>query len=255
MPAPRSNEAWDGRPDRQRSPLAITDGEINFLWSFIQGSLMNVETWRCLLNGYGFCERHAWVHLNVEMAFREQYLLGPTILYAALIEKALNAVGVVPAASRRFVERRLRAGEACLLCTLNVISASRGACPQRRLDQGRDTRPLQWFALDLKQLWSDYVCDACKRKEGSKPNNGEIRCRRHLIADLRAHRPVNLLRQQVMLRDLHERVIRYQESFTAGKPEANDQERASLVAAVGWCSGWRPLLALLDDEQSACSVY
>jgi hypothetical protein len=50
--------------------LAITNSEINFVWSFIQGSIMIPETRNALLRAFGFCDRHAWVHLSVEMSFR-----------------------------------------------------------------------------------------------------------------------------------------------------------------------------------------
>lgn len=205
--------------------------------------MINPETWASLLKGYGFCQRHAWVHLSIEMAFREEYLLGPTILYAALVERALSATR----ARHAFAARRLLASEACLLCDLNIAELSRGACPQQRLVQGRDTRALMRYALDLKEFWSDNVCDVCKH------DKGEIRCRKHFVADLRARRPIDHLRQQETLRDLNERLIRLQESFTAGKPKVSDQDRASLIAAIGWCAGWRPLLALLNSgERSTC---
>ena len=51
---------------------APTDGEINFLWSFIQGSIVTPETWNALLRSYGFCERHAWIHIGIEMSFRDR---------------------------------------------------------------------------------------------------------------------------------------------------------------------------------------
>ena len=57
-----------------------------------QGSITVPETWNALLRSYGLCERHAWMHIGVEMSFRDEYLLGPTILYAELIEKALCVV-------------------------------------------------------------------------------------------------------------------------------------------------------------------
>jgi hypothetical protein len=230
--------------------LAITEGEVNFLWSFIQGSLMNIDTWSRLLDGYGFCQRHAWVHLSVEMTFREQYLLGPTILYAALIEKALHAVSITPRVTRYFLEQKLRAGDACLLCALSITNSSPGASPRLRLCQGRDTRPLRTFASGLGRFWSDHVCDVCKNEDRNK-SRAELRlCRRHLLAEMRARRPVDLSFQQRMLHDLHDRVIRYQESFSAERPNASEQDRAALIAAVGWCSGWRPLLDLLARGRS-----
>src|SRR6266699_1062624 len=89
--------------------LAITDGEINFLWSFIQGSIMLPETRKALLRGFGFCDRHAWVHLSFEMSFRKQYLLGPVILYRALIEKAVQATHASDYVGWRSPMRRLQA--------------------------------------------------------------------------------------------------------------------------------------------------
>jgi hypothetical protein len=239
----RFNDDSGDPANQKRCSFAITDGEINFLWSFIQGSIINPETWSSLLSGYGFCQRHAWIHLRFEMAFRGRYLLGPTILYAALVEKALSAVH----SRHTFSRRRLLTGPSCLFCILKIVNLSGGASPQRRLLQGRDTRPLREFALDLNQFWSDHVCGTCKH------DDGEARCRRHLLADLRAGTHTDILRQEEMLRELHERIIRFQESFTAGKLKASDQECASLIAAVGWCSGWQPLLALLDSCQWAKS--
>jgi hypothetical protein len=89
--------------------LAVTDGEISFLWSFIQGSIMISETWNALLRGYGFCERHAWIHISVEMSFRHEYLLGPTILYAELIDKSLLAISASQTIGLHSLMRQLRA--------------------------------------------------------------------------------------------------------------------------------------------------
>lgn len=114
-----------------REPLAATDGEINFLWSFIQGSIMIPETRNALLRSYGFCERHAWIHIGVEMSFRDQYLLGSTILYGQLIEKSLRAISVPQRVGLHSVIRQLRATGRCLLCALNVEE-----CVRRRYAAG-----------------------------------------------------------------------------------------------------------------------
>jgi hypothetical protein len=118
--------------------LAITDGEVNFLWWFIQGSIMNPETWDRLMRGGGFCERHAWVHLSAETTFREWYLLGPAILYRALIEQSLRAFRPQLGSAARLARRHEPAGS-CFLCEMHLDAASSGVAPQRRLDQGRDT--------------------------------------------------------------------------------------------------------------------
>jgi hypothetical protein len=104
LPA-QTGSAFDGKGPHS---LAITDGEVNFLWWFIQGSIMNPETWEGLMRGGGFCERHAWVHLSIEMAFRDRYLLGPAILYRALIDRFVRALRRRQPVSPAEAGRRLR---------------------------------------------------------------------------------------------------------------------------------------------------
>jgi hypothetical protein len=70
-------------------PFKLSDGEIYFLWWFIQGSIMSPMTRKRLWNGWGMCERHAWAFIAVEAAFRGDYLMGPAILYEDLMQRAL----------------------------------------------------------------------------------------------------------------------------------------------------------------------
>ncbi len=229
--------------------LAMTDGEINFLWSFIQGSIMIPETWNALLRGCGFCERHAWIHISVEMSFRDQYLLGPTILYGELIEKSLRAINARQRIGSHSLMRQLRAAGPCFLCALNVKNASAGACPQARLDRGRDGSRLRNFAGKLEPIWRSSLCPDCSGEESDK--TAANRCRRHLLAAMKARTPIDIIGQTKMLQDLSGRVARYQRSFSAGGAKASDQDRAALISAIGWCSGWRPLLARLSREGAA----
>ena len=219
------------------SPDDMTDGEINFLWSFIQGSIVIPETWNALLRGYGFCERHAWIHLNVEMAFRDDYLLGPTILYGELIAQSVRAVET---RRRHSAVPHLRASGPCLLCAANVRNAPAGACPPARLARARDTSALRRFTLALQPFWQDLPCPCCASVAVSA---GSCRCRQHLLAAAKAGAPIDFSAQLTMLHKLSERLSRYENSFLAGGLKAGDRDRAALLAAVGWCSGWRPLLA------------
>jgi hypothetical protein len=226
--------------------LAITDGEIHFLWWFIQGSIMTPETRNALLRGYGFCERHAWVHLSVEMSFRKRHFLGPVILYHALIEKSLKAIQARQRIRFPSTLRRLQAAGPCFLCALNINHAAAGAAPPSRLDRGRDSSGLRAFAASLAAFWRPGVCTICAG-EATKAVVSP-RCRSHLLADLKLHKPVNLSWQQATLEELSARLARYEASFVAGADEPSDQDRAALIAATGWCSGWRPLLMLLDSS-------
>ena len=241
-PASLQHDAIDTRETRQ---LAITDGEINFLWSFIQGSVMIPETWNALLRGFGFCERHAWVHLSVEMSFRKRHFLGPVILYRALIDKAVQAVHVPKRIGARSLMRQLRAGGPCRLCELNIPDAAAGASSPARLDRGRDSSRLRAFAAGLELLWRPAVCAVCAGEIGGVASSS--RCRRHLLDDMRMRRPADLAWQRSTLQELSGRLARYEESFVAGADEPRDEDRAALVSSIGWCSGWRLLLALVSN--------
>jgi len=224
----------------------MTDGEIHFLWWFIQGSIMTPETWHSLVRGYGFCERHAWVHLSVEMSFRRRHFLGPVILYRALIEKSVQAIDACRGRRSRLFLRQLQATGPCFLCALSINHAARGAAPASRLDRGRDSSGLRDFASSLAPLWHPIVCTSC----AGTPSKVVVspRCRSHLLADLRSHKPVDLSWQHTTLEELSVRLAQYEASFVAGADEPNDQDRAALIAAAGWCSGWRPLLTLLSPN-------
>jgi len=236
-------------PFRKTEPdlLPATDREIDFLWSFIQGSIMIPETWSALLRNYGFCERHAWIHIAIEMSFREQYLLGPAILYSALMEKSLRAVSVRPIVGSRFLIGRLR-GTRCLLCAMGLRGPSAGVSPKARLDRGRDTSELRSFAGKLEPLWRCVLCSDCA---GHQSNGAPKRCRQHLLAAIRAGMPIDIDAQRNMLRILSGGLARYEGSFILGGPKASNHDRAALIAAIGWCSGWRPLLAQLTQGEAA----
>jgi hypothetical protein len=231
---------------RQERSLGVTDGEINFLWSFMQGSIAIPETWRALMRGFGFCERHAWIHLGVEMAFRKQYLLGPAILYRALARQAFGAFRL-HSLDPRSVTTRLVSSGPCFLCAMRVDAAPPGVHPQARLTQARDTGPLIAFASRLEPLWRPSVCALCAGAGAG--HDSPCRCRPHLIAD-KGRQPADLAWAEHLLAEMSERLARFENSFTAGAPAANDAERAAFITAVGWCSGWRPLLELTRPSPS-----
>jgi hypothetical protein len=239
-PQKTSSSREAGRID----PLDITDGEVNFLWWFVQGSIMNPETWERLMCGGGFCERHAWVHLSVEMAFRERYLLGPAILYRALIDRSLRVFSKTAPANPTRLSRRLKPTSPCFLCEMSIDPAASGVSSRQRLKRGRDTGPLRAFAAGVEPLLRDAICAVCA---GTRHRAAQVAlCRRHLVADLQARESVDLAASRSMLAQLASRLETYEHSFTARRRyPATDNDRAALLAAVGWCSGWRPLLALL----------
>jgi hypothetical protein len=246
MSAERRTSFHRGVSGAHQTKLSVpTDAEINFLWSFIQGSIMVPETWNALLRSYGFCERHAWIHIGVEMSFRDDYLLGPTILYGELVDKALHAIDALRFVGLHTLEYKPLAGGPCFLCAMNIQNASAGVCPPTRLDRGRDNGKLRDFAARLEGAWRSFVCPECARQE--RAGTAPTCCRRHLLAAMKTRMPVDISTQREQLHRLSDHIARYQKSFLAGGPEASDQDRAALIVAVGWCSGWRPLLSQLSS--------
>ena len=185
------------------------------------------------------------MHIGVEMSFRDEYLLGPTILYAELIEKALCAVSRLESIGRHSFEYALRARSPCFLCAMNLRNswACRSSPHDRASIADVTTARSRAFAGRLAPAWRSWLCPECAGREraGAAPTL----CRQHLIAAIRAHGPVDISTQRNLLQDLYDHVARYQDSFLVGGPEASDQDRAALIAAIGWCSGWRLLLSQL----------
>jgi hypothetical protein len=220
-----------------RNVLRITDSDINSLWSY---GIVNAATWETLIGAWGFCERHAWVYLNVEMAVGRGHLFGPTIFYGVLLQEALRAFRPQRFVSRSWIVLQLRATKDCLLCNALSKHQPRRAPWRPHLDQARNTSKLCSFALAVTPQWRNWVCARCVDQEG------ENRCRRHLLADISAGKPANFSAQQAMLQQLAAQIAHYERSFTPKFHEsATDEDRAALIAAIGWRSGWAPLLGLL----------
>jgi len=58
----------------------LSDGEIHYLWWYMQGSIMDPGVRQRLRRAWGMCGRHAWGALAVETAFRPGFLHGPALL-------------------------------------------------------------------------------------------------------------------------------------------------------------------------------
>lgn len=218
----------------------LSDGEVHFLWWFIQGSIMNPGTrWR-LRRAWGLCARHAWGALAVEAAFREDYLHGPAILYEDLIERARSAFMLRGALQARRLGRRLRATGPCMMCEMGLDAASAGIAREELLVQGRDSTQLRAFAEATKPYWSKAVCGRCV-KEGSYSL-----CRIHLLEAATHGFVANLDDHRSRVQDILGHLRIYRQSFVWGyHGTETDEDRAALISAVGWCSGWQPWIDTL----------
>jgi hypothetical protein len=225
-------------------PWPLSDGEINFLHWFIQGSIMIPETRRALRRAWGFCERHAWAALAIEMCFRPTFLPVSALLYEDLLERCLvNFRGQAPFRARR-VARRLTPQGPCLMCELNTYRAGRGGASQSTIERGRQTAPLWRFAIDNKEYWDAAVCGACRGRDS------KIRCRRHLIEQA-GFTEYSVKLHVDLIAGLLDCVRRLARSYVwENRGTHRPRDRAALISAVGFMSGWRPLLLLLEAPRS-----
>lgn len=241
----RSGEYEDSRL-RAAPYWPLTDGEVHYLYWFIQGSIMNIDTRWALRRAWGLCERHAWAALAVEMAFRSDYVLGPAILYVDLLERCLAAVPHAgPMQGQRFL-LHLRPTGPCMICDMGLYWATSGAAKPERLARGRRTDALTSYALQHRPQWQSTVCPVCLPRSSldAAPTAGPL-CRLHLLEQ----GEVDLDSLRSFLEVTHRQVSILDRSFM---PEHRDtataKDRAALLTAVGWLSGWRPLLALIDQS-------
>lgn len=220
--------------------LIPSGGEIHYLWYYIQGSIMNGDVRRSLYSSWGFCERHAWIAIQVEASFRHCFMMGPAILYEDLLHRAAPIVGAHGLWGTGFIRRRLREKGPCLMCHMNLGPDTKGMAREELIARGRDRSELHRLAEMSRSFWERTVCGRCSGT-GDWP-----RCRPHLLDDMDCGRFKEMKRQRAMMEWMKRHIIRYSRSFEwAHRGTATDEDRASLISAVGWFSGWRPFLSIV----------
>ena len=225
------------------SALTLSDGEVDFLWWFIQGSIMDAEV-RARLNAHwGMCARHALAFFCVEAAFRPHLIHGSTILYNELMHRAdhlLGGHGLYSVAPAGVARHRLRPSGPCHMCSLGYGPESPGNAPPERLAHGRDLANARAFASENRDGWLPYVCGQCAG------NSSEVLCRAHLIAAMEHDGASALRHHGVTVSRISGHLGRFEHAFrwdSRGTDSAED--RGALIAAIGWCGGWGEILQTL----------
>jgi hypothetical protein len=213
---------------------------VHFVWWFIQGGIMEPETRARLRRAWGFCERHAWGALLAEAAFRQGFLHGPAILYEDLMARAAGRFptgGLWPA--RRLVHR-LRSTGPCLMCDAGFRKGSPGTARPELVRAGQDPAALRAIAAATEQYWRPTVCGECLGVPA------RARCRPHLVDDAAGRRRPDAEEHRDLVETLTAHLAAYARSFIwEFRGTETRHDRAALISAVGWCSGWRGLLAHL----------
>lgn len=230
--------------DAERRPLSR--GEVGFLWWFIQGSIMDSDVRWALRYGWGLCPRHTLAWLTVESAFRHARLHGPALLYDDLMRRAVQALELSGPWRTPRLARRLRATGPCHLCALGFGPASSGFVSNERLRTARDVNPFRLFMRECGAAWAPWVCGRCVDRDTP------VRCRPHLIADIDRGADLDIAAHRALVETLSRQISRYHDSFIWERHGTDTvEDRAALVGAAGWCAGWRALLELASNRDTA----
>jgi hypothetical protein len=219
----------------------LSNGEVHYLWYFMQGSIMDPYVRRQLRNSWGFCQRHMAGWLIIESAFHNNYLHGPSILLDDLIGRAQNCLSRYQVPMVAAV--RLRNKKPCLMCSLGYNEKSTGYANADVMRRGLDMSYLRQFAHETGKYWRKFVCPQCV---GDPKNEGTL-CRTHLIQELSHNKYSSINKQETSINYLYEQLTFFSRSFRwEYRGTATTECKASLISAAGWLSGWTEFINLID---------
>lgn len=223
-------------------PFRLSPGEVHFLWWFIQGSIMTPSTRERLRKAWGMCERHAWGWMIVEAAFRSGYMHGPAVLYEDVMGQASAAFKMQGPIQAGRLKRRLRAKGPCLMCEEGYGPQSKGFVKPEIVARGRDLIEIRALARITFPYWRKTVCGICSG-DGS-----QVRCRNHLVWSASHDRPGELSASRELVSYIDQHMIDYARSFQFEFRGTNTlEDTAALISALGWCSGWRLFLSIVES--------
>jgi hypothetical protein len=227
-------------PPQNKLTMPPSNGEIHYLWYYIQGSIMNGDV-RCnLCNSWGFCERHAWIAIQVEASLRHCFMMGPAILYEDLLDRCMAAFKIRGPLKNRQLLRNLREKGPCLMCNMDLGPETKGIANKGLVERGRDLTEVRRLAEMGRPYWEETVCGSCLG------NGSWQRCRPHLIQDILLGNVDHLAPHHKLINKLRHHIVLYSRSFEwEHRGTATHEDKASLISAVGWFSGWRPFISIV----------
>jgi hypothetical protein len=229
----RGNRKITENPPGEVAKFQLSEGEIHYLYWFIQGSIMAPDLRHRLRRAWGFCERHAWGAILVEAAFRQGFMHGPALLYDDLLEPALPAFHLQGPLKTWRLARNLSNKGPCPMCEMGFGPDSIGKARPDVIERGRDVTELLTLARKTERYWEKAICGRCAK-------NGSIqRCRRHLIEDASIGLINGFSTHLSLVEYICHHISRYYRSFRLEFQGTETEENmAALISAVGWCSGW-----------------
>jgi hypothetical protein len=126
------------------------------------------------------------------------------------------------------------------MCDLNIARDAVGAAGPDIIRAGSNTSSLRKFAAGTRSHWGHTVCGRCA------DNDGAQRCRNHLVEEISAGAAIDFAFHRALVDDISRHIARYHRSFRWEYRDTDTvEDRASLISAVGWCTGWRALIELV----------
>ena len=225
--------------------LRFSDDEIHFFWHFVQGSIMDPETRWSLRRHWGMCDRHTFGFIAAEAAYCHGFLMGQSVLYHDLMERAADAFHARAPFYEFRVAWRLRETKPCFMCRHGFKAESQRRLARSVIEEGRNLEPLLEFARETAPGWREFVCGVCAGTDSP------VRCRKHLRSEL-VRGKTDLESQRAMVERLYRHADLYMRSFIWNdRGETTLEDRASLIGSIGWLTGWKPWLLLMQSEPVA----
>jgi hypothetical protein len=130
------------------------------------------------------------------------------------------------------------------MCELRLARRSRAAARAELIEAGRDPGQFESFAAETRRFWWKTVCGRCVG------NGSPARCRPHLVEEISMGAVRDLAEHRALVKYIFDHHRVYKQSFVWGYHGTDTKEdRAALISAVGWCSGWRPWIGRLSSTE------
>jgi len=216
--------------------LAFGGSEIRQLWSFLDGSIMALDTRQRLWRSWGLCPRHAWGYALAEIEVHGGKPLSTAILYEDLTRRAAR-VANARLKPWTLIRRQLGSRATCFTCDYIEMGGPTAAVDERDRAMARRVNQRARVAVmldELLELALHRSCPACLGGAG-------IICRLHLLD--RDRRPPGLPGD---LEALATRLRALINSMTTRRTPVGPPERVSWIEALGWFGGWDGLHKLAE---------
>ena len=219
--------------------LPFSEPEIRQIWSFLDGSIMDIGTRHHLWKSWGLCPRHAWCCVIAEIEIRGGQPFSATILYEDLIDRAARLISRTKLLPWGLVVSRLKIGDSCFTCDYVALASgwrdSETAQRRERVNAVRRTLPL---LADKRDLWLGTSCPNCL-------GGGGLVCRPHLLEGVEPAVDRDALAQAIL--DLRRRLHALHGSMTWGGRPATLEQSIAWIEGVCWFTGWRFPMKLLEE--------